>query len=148
MSARLRVKTRTSSPERCTWMRAPSSLYSTDASPVVSTASDGLAAVAASIGSTGRPTTSPTASSSAAVAGEGEASGLAEVARQHGGAAHDVAGAVGGASDRVGDHALEGAGAHVAEQHAAEEALFALGGPRRELAQRPGTFGRRSEHRR
>ena len=34
MSARLRVKMRTSSPLRCTWMRAPSSLNSTDASPV------------------------------------------------------------------------------------------------------------------
>ena len=66
-SARLRVKTRTSSPARCTWMRAPSSLYSTDASPVVASAADALDAVAASIGSTGRPTTSPTASSSAAV---------------------------------------------------------------------------------
>ena len=77
------------------------------------------------------------------VAGECEAGGLAEVARQHGRAAHDVAGAVGGASDRVGDHAFEGAGAHVAEQHAAEEALFALGCPRRELAQRPGAFARR-----
>ncbi len=67
MSARLRVNTRTSSPARCTWMRAPSSLYSTDASPTASIASLGLAAVAASIGSTGRPTTSPTASSSSAV---------------------------------------------------------------------------------
>ena len=67
MSARLRVNTRTSSPARCTWMRAPSSLYSTDASPVVASASAALGAVAASIGSTGRPTTSPTSSSSAAV---------------------------------------------------------------------------------
>ena len=33
-SLRLRVKTRTSSPGRCTWMRAPSSFHSTDASPV------------------------------------------------------------------------------------------------------------------
>ena len=40
-------------------MRAPSSLYSTDASPVVSSAADAVAAVAASIGSTGRPDDEP-----------------------------------------------------------------------------------------
>ena len=67
MSARLRVNTQTSSPARCTWMRAPSSLYSTDASPTVAIASAALAAVPASIGMIARPTTSPTASSSSAV---------------------------------------------------------------------------------
>lgn len=43
-------------------MRAPSSLYSTEARPVIPMASVGVAAVAASIGSTGRPMRSPTAS--------------------------------------------------------------------------------------
>ena len=63
MSARLRVKTRTSSPRRCTWMRAPSSLNSTDARPVTASAAVGSAAVDASIGSTGVPTARPTRSS-------------------------------------------------------------------------------------
>ena len=44
-------------------MRAPSSLYSTDAAPLVCSASATLPAVEASIGSTGRPTTSPMSSS-------------------------------------------------------------------------------------
>jgi|GEM_PF-3662780 len=48
-------------------MRAPSSLYSTDASPVISSAAVVVAAVAASIGSTGRPTCSPTDSRSSAL---------------------------------------------------------------------------------
>ncbi len=67
MSARVRVKIRTSSPCRCTWMRAPSSLNSTDASPTAAIASETVAAVDASIGWTPRPTTSPTSSSSPAV---------------------------------------------------------------------------------
>ena len=38
MSARLRVKIRTSSPARCTWIRAPSSFHSTLARPIRSSA--------------------------------------------------------------------------------------------------------------
>ena len=67
MSARLRVKMRTSSPERCTWMRAPSSLYSTDALPTAPTASAAVGAVLASIGRMARPTTRPVFASSSSV---------------------------------------------------------------------------------
>ena len=75
---------------------------------------------------------------------EREPGGLAEVARQHRRATHHVAGPVGGTCDGVGEHALERPGAHVAEQCPTDEALLALGGPRRELAQRAGTLARRS----
>ena len=50
MSARLRVKIRTSSPARCTWIRAPSSFHSTLARPNRSSAADTSSAVWASIG--------------------------------------------------------------------------------------------------
>ena len=101
MSARLRVKTRTSSPARCTWMRAPSSLYSTDASPVPSiAAADARPPSTASIGSTGRPPPARPASSSAGPVSASRAvsprSPESMAAREH------VAGAVGGARDGVG----------------------------------------------
>ena len=57
-SARLRVKARTSSPERCTWSRAPSSFHSTPAVPVRASASATSAADWASIGPIGRSTSS------------------------------------------------------------------------------------------
>ena len=57
MSSRLRVKTATSSPERCTWMRMPSSFTSTVAGvPVASSAADTSVALCASIGVSGVPT--------------------------------------------------------------------------------------------
>ena len=59
-SLRLRVKMRTSSPARCTCTRAPSSFHSTDDRPHAPIASATDTAVAASIGSTGRSTSSPT----------------------------------------------------------------------------------------
>ena len=72
MSARVRLNTSTRLPGppcRCTWIRAPSSLTSTDASSgaSASSASVGLAEVAASIGSTGTPTVRPTRVRSAPV---------------------------------------------------------------------------------
>ena len=45
---------------RCTWMRAPSSFHSTDASPTSASAVATSGAPAASIGRTPRPTSSPT----------------------------------------------------------------------------------------
>ena len=99
-------------------MRAPSSLYSTDASPVVSSAAEALAAVAASIGSTGRPDDEPDGVELVGGAGQRQPGRLAEVAGEHRGATYGVARAVGGAGDRVGEHAFERPRAHVAEQHA------------------------------
>ena len=63
MSSRLRVKARTSSPRRWTCRRAPSSLYSMAAGPVFASAPSTSSPGAASIGWTGRPTSSPTARS-------------------------------------------------------------------------------------
>ena len=65
--ARLRVQTRTSSPSRWTWMRAPSSLYSTVTSaPSAANAVSSESPGEASIGRTGLPTCRVTASSAAA----------------------------------------------------------------------------------
>ena len=63
MSSRLRVKTRTSSPDRCTWTRTPSSLWSTSTGrPLLPIALCGSGALAASIGWTAVPTCRPTPS--------------------------------------------------------------------------------------
>ena len=62
MSSRLRVTTITSSPSRCTWTRMPSSLASTTTAPpsppAFARAAPTSGADEASIGSTGRPTSS------------------------------------------------------------------------------------------
>src|SRR3954469_18573512 len=77
-SRRVRVHTRTTSPFRCTWMRAPSSLYSTVTSvPRSASASSREEPGLAGIGRTGRPIWSrtssraatPPASATAAVSG-------------------------------------------------------------------------------
>ena len=75
--------------------------------------------------------------------GEREPRGLAEVARQHRRPAHRIARPVGGPRDRVHEHALERTGAHVAEQHSADEALLPLGRPRRQFAQLAGSLAAR-----
>ena len=62
MSLRLRVKIRTSSPRLWIWRRMPSSFHSTEASPRPPMAAATSGAVEASIGWTGRSTSSPTAS--------------------------------------------------------------------------------------
>ena len=59
------MKTRISSPARCTWIRAPSSFHSTDASPNSSTADPTSSSLAASIGLIARSTSSPTPASAA-----------------------------------------------------------------------------------
>ena len=131
------MKTRTSSPTRCTWMRAPSSLYSTDASP------DGLDRLAAArppspraSAAPARPTTSPTASSSSAVPVSARRAVSPRSPESIAARRTRRRRAVGCPGDRVEQHALERAGAQVAEEHAADEVLLALGRPRRELAQR------------
>ena len=80
MSSRLRVTTSTSSPSRCTWTRMPSSLASTTTAPpsppAFATAAATSGAEEASIGRTGRPTSSrnrarpssPSASAASAIA--------------------------------------------------------------------------------
>ena len=64
ISRSVRVQTRTSSPSRCTWMRAPSSLYSTVTSgPRPASAASSESPGEASIGRTGLPTCRVTAAS-------------------------------------------------------------------------------------
>ncbi len=50
MSSSVRVKTRTSAPDRCTWIRMPSIFHSTAAGEIRSSAAASVGAVAASIG--------------------------------------------------------------------------------------------------
>ncbi len=66
-SSRLRVKIVTSPSRRCTWTRMPSSLPSTSSGPsaIDPSASSVVFADPASIGRSGRPTTSPTSSRAA-----------------------------------------------------------------------------------
>ena len=61
MSSRVRVAIRMSSPDRWTWIRIPSSFTSTASSPppALASAASRSGALDASIGSTGRPTSSP-----------------------------------------------------------------------------------------
>ncbi len=68
MSSRLRVATCTSSPRRWTWIRIPSSFTSTATwpPPAFSIAAGTSGALEASIGRTGRPTSSPTSASASA----------------------------------------------------------------------------------
>ena len=66
MSSRVRVNRRTFPPDRCAWILMPSSFHSTAAvPPTLAMASAMLAALAASIGRTGRPTSRPKAASAA-----------------------------------------------------------------------------------
>ena len=117
-----RVKTRTSSPARCTWSRAPSSLYSKAASPSRSSASSASPAGFASIGATGDSSRSekrarPAApSSSAARATSPMLPANIAACRTLGG------GQLGGLRDRLQHEALERALAHLARQQLEQEA--------------------------
>ena len=131
-------------------MRAPSSLYSTDASPVMANAAAGSAAVDASIGRTGVPTASPTCLQRVGAAGEREAGGLAEVAAQHHGATDRGDRDLGRLGDRVDEDSLEGTGPHLADEDAGHELLLVGRGPpaeglERVLAQGGGPGSGRGE---
>ena len=121
MSSRLRVKTRTSSPRRWTWMRTPSSFHSTAAGPSLRRAPRRRRRPGeASIGCSGRPTSSrnaaqrlPRRSASATRRDR------AEVAAQHQRPAHvGLRGTPAARGDRVGHHARQRALAQLAEQQA------------------------------
>ena len=136
MSLRLRVKMRTSSPERCTWTRAPSSFHSTDARPVWPRASATSAALAASIGWIGWSTARCTAVERVGPVVQREGGGPPEVAGEHGGAPHDVERHLGGLGHRVGHHAGQRALAQPAGQQLPDE--------RRPRPRWPGRTGRPS----
>ena len=110
-------------------MRAPSSLYSTEASPVMASAAAGSAAVEASIGSTGVPTARPTCLQGVGAAGQREAGGLAEVAAEHDRPADRGDRDLGRLGDRVDEDPFEGTGPHLADEDAGHEQLLVGGGP-------------------
>ena len=91
------------------------------------TASPAVFAEAASIGRTGRPTTSPTCSSASTPPGGGERGHLGGGAGEHGGATHDGVGHGVRLRDGGEHHAVEGALPQVAGDQVDEEALLVGG---------------------
>ena len=111
---------RTSSSLRCTWMRAPSSFHSTDASPTsASAAPTSGARPRASAARRARPRAR--LAQPAGTLGERDHGDAAEVARQHRGPAHERRGHRRGARDGIGHHAVERALAQLADEQAADE---------------------------
>ncbi len=103
-SARLRVKARTSSPERCTWSRAPSSFHST---PAVTGARERLRDVCRRLGQH-RPDRAqhlePEAAEALVPVDERRPRDDREVAREHVRPANVGGGEPGGLGDRVDHH--------------------------------------------
>ena len=134
-SRSVRVHTRTVSPSRWTWIRAPSSLCSTVTSgPSEASASSSDEPGLASMGRTGRPTSSRTAASASSPPARAVAATVGQAARQHERAAQHRGGDAGRGRDRVEHHALERALAQLAGEQPDEEGLL-LG---RGRAEQPG----------
>ncbi len=133
MSSRLRVAITTSSPVRCTWIRMPSSFTSTATgcpppAPALAIAAARSGALEASIGSTGRPTSSPTRRERRLAALERGADDRHGAAGEHRRAAYGLQRHLRGRGDGLLDQAVERALADVAGQGAAQPRL--LGGGR------------------
>ena len=134
---------RTSSSWRCTWMRAPSSFHSTDASPTSSSAAATSGALPASIGCTPRPTSSPTACSPASPLGERDDRDPAEVAGHHRGPADERGRHRRRLGHGVGHQPRERTLAELADEQAAQEVDLLRGGPVEHVAQDLVPTGRR-----
>src|SRR5213594_675440 len=129
-----REKTRTSSPALCTWIRAPSSLYSNAASPSSARASATSAAAWASIGWIGRNSSirkraSPAAPSTSAARATAARSPASIAARRTKSGSSPAARAT--ASVTSPSSAL----AQLADQQPEQEFLLVLGRAREQLAQ-------------
>ena len=128
ISSRLRVKTATSSPCLCTWIRMPSSLVSTaNGASTFSTPAATSGAVPASIGRTGLPTSRLKSSSASAPPVRARRRDRSGRRAEHGRAAYGLAVEVGGGRDGVEHHRVEGALADVAGDQVAQELLLGLG---------------------
>ena len=119
--------TRTSSSRRWICTRAPSSFHSTAASPSRPSASSTSFAGRASIGRTGRPTSSRNASSAAGPVAQRRRGHVLQVAAEHERALHRRRLRPGRARERLHHHPLERALAQLATQQPPQE----LGLPRR-----------------
>ena len=126
---------RTAPSRRCAWILAPSSLYSTDAVPVASSAAATSVAGDASIGCTALPGTMPTAAERLDAPGHGGLGGDAEIAGQHVRPTHGVDRHAGRPGDGVDHHTVERALAQLAAEHAPEQALLGPGRPSEHLAE-------------
>src|SRR5438093_1242020 len=129
-----REKTRTSSPALCTWIRAPSSLYSNAASPSSARASATSAAAWASIGWIGRNSSIRKREPRSSVDERGPRHG-GQVAREHRSTAHQVGLEPGGPRHGFGHESLERPLAQLADQQPEQEFLLVLGRAREQLAQ-------------
>ena len=115
-------------------MRAPSSLYSSDASPSSASAAPTSSAESASIGCTGWNGVSANGARPASPSRERGARDRREVARQHGRATDPGRRHAGRARDGIDEHAFERALPQLAEQETEEKVLF--GGRGRAISSR------------
>ncbi len=130
------MKTRTSSSRRWICTRAPSSFHSIAASPSRSIASATSFAGRASIGRTGRPTSSRNRSSAAGPSAKHSLRHSRKVAAQHERALHRGRLRRGRARERLHHHSLERALAQLAAEQSHEEARLGLGRPCEQLRKR------------
>ena len=133
MSLRLRVNRRTSPARRWACTLAPSSFHSTDASPVSASASATPVRRRGEHRADRPPRHERDRSQGVDAAGERLAGGLAEVAREHVGAAHLVERDAGAAGDGVDHHPVECALAQLAAEHTPQQPLLGR--------RRPGEHG-------
>ena len=136
MSSRLRVNTAISSPERCTWIRMPSSLTSTTAGvPVAASAWSTEGALCASIGASGRPTRRVISPSAAAPPVSAAVGDRLQVAGQQQGPAYGGDRHLGGAGDGVGQQTGLRALAQLAAEEPDQHPLLVGGGGGEEPAE-------------
>ena len=143
-SLRLRVKARTSSPARCTWMRAPSSFHSTEARPVAANASATDAALAASIGWTGRSTSKPISASAASPTVSARRAASARSPLSIAARRTAAAGTCAARGDRVGHQPGERTLAQLAGEETDDEVGLGRRRTREQLAEHCLAGGRRS----
>ena len=127
MGSSVRVNTATSSPSRCTWTRTPSSFHSTAGRAIPSSAASSDGAVLASIGCTGRPTSSLKRGEPGSALRQRRLGHARKVAGEHRGAAHGRRLDAGGGCDGIGDDAGERALTQLAAGQHGQESLL-LGG--------------------
>ena len=129
-SFRLRVKMRTSDPDRCTCTRAPSSFHSTDASPVDSNAVGDVLGAGREHRQHGSQHLERDRLDGLETAREREPRRLSEVPRPHRGPPRRGGRNVGGARDGVEHQALQRTLAELAGEQSANEIGLCTRGPR------------------
>ena len=136
MSARLRVKRRTSLPARCAWMRAPSSFHSI---PAAAEPAQGARDVVSGLRQhrrDGMQRSEPEPRESGCAFPHRHSRNGSQISREHRRPSNVSDRKPGRPCDRVGHHAFERALAKLAEEQPDEQPLLGLGRMREELGQR------------